>query len=147
MHVLNNAKIWYLVTPSHTRPIYSQYTFVSCCFMHYTCTGSWQFDLGKLLEDLKQVMKWFQLGLRLGVDHAKLKKIERNHKHEGIECYKAEMLAFWRDNSRDVSLRNFVSALAEIGHRNLAKQLREKYYSPQTGMYTSTCSSIGIGRY
>jgi hypothetical protein len=81
------------------------------------------------------VTKWFELGLRLGVDHAELTKIERNYKLEGIERYKAEMITFWQDDSRNATLRKFVSALEEIGHRNLAKQLQEKYGVPQTGSY------------
>ena len=103
--------------------------------MYRTCTGpAWRFDLGELLEDIKQVTKWFELGLRLDVDHAELKKIERDHKLEGIERYKAEMIAFWRDNSKNVTLRKFVSALKEIGHRNLAEQLLEKYNVLQMGI-------------
>ena len=112
-------------------------------FVYHTCTGSWQFDLGELLEDIKQVTKWFELGLRLGIDHAELTKIERNRKLEGIELCKADMIDFWRKNSGNVTLRKFLSALEEIGHRNLAKQLQEKYYNagaPQTGI----CISVSV---
>ena len=79
------------------------------------------------------------MGLRLGVDYAELKKIEKNHKFEGVEQCKAEMIAFWWDNSRDATrLRKLVSALVEIGHRRLAKELQEKYKVLQTGWFYST---------
>lgn len=102
--------------------------------MYHTCTGlAWQFDVGELLEDIKQVTKWFELGLRLGVDHAELTKIEINRKL--VELCKADMINLWQQNSGNVTQRNFLSALEEIGHRNLAKQLRAKYNARQTGMH------------
>ena len=111
------------------------------CIIHVHA-GPWQFDLGELLEDIKQVTKWFELGLRLGTDHAELTKIERNRKLEGIELCKADMIDFWRKNSGNVTLRKFLSALEEIGHRNLAKQLQEKYNAgaPQIGI----CISVSV---
>ena len=78
------------------------------------------------------------MGLRLGVDYAELKKIERNHKFAGVERCKAEMIAFWQDNSGGATLRKLVSALVEIGHQRLAKELQEKYKVLQTGWFYST---------
>lgn len=91
-------------------------------------------DLRRLLEDLKQVTNWFQLGLRLGINHADMKRIEKDHKHDGVERCKAETIAFWLKNSEDVTLRKLVSALEGIDHRNLAKELLEIYSDvPQAG--------------
>ena len=96
------------------------------------CAGS-KLDLRSLLEDLKEVTNWFQLGLWLGIKHADLEIIERNHEHDNERC-KEEMLAFWLKNFSNASRRKLVSALKEINYRNLAKQLQEKYNVPPTGI-------------
>jgi chromosomal replication initiation ATPase DnaA len=89
-------------------------------------------DLKSLLEDLKEVKNWFQLGLWLGIEHDTLKIIEENHRHDNERC-KEEMLGYWLKNF-NASRRKLVAALREINHRNLAKRLQEKYNVPQTGI-------------
>ena len=97
------------------------------------CIIGSKLDLRSLLQDLKEVTNWFQLGLQLGIEHANLIIIERNHKDDTERC-KEEMLAHWLRNFSNASRRKLVSALREIGHRNLAEQQREKYNVPQTGI-------------
>ena len=101
------------------------------CFL-WRHIGS-KLDLTSLLQDLNEVTDWFQLGLRLGIKHADLTIIERNHKDDTERC-KEEMLAHWLRNFSNASRRMLVSALREIGHRNLAEQLQQKYNVPQTGI-------------
>ena len=86
-----------------------------------------------MTAELKDVTAWFDLGLKLGIEHSVLKRIESNYRHEGIERCKTEVLVFWIDNGTDVSLKKLTEALEEINHRNLARHLQEKYNVPQTG--------------
>ena len=97
-------------------------------------------DLKSLLEDLKDVTDWFRLGVWLGIDHAILTTIEKNHKNDSERC-KMEMLELWL-KKHDASRSEMIVALEGIDHRNLAKQLQKKYNIPQTGTYTSILFSM-----
>ena len=94
---------------------------------------SGKLDLRRVTAELKDVTAWFDLGLKLGIEHSVLKRIRSDYCHEGAERCKTEVLAFWIDNGTDVSLKKLTEALEEINHRNLARHLQEKYNVPQTG--------------
>ena len=85
-----------------------------------------------MLAELRDVVDWFKLGVSLGIKHSYLKKIEADYRGD-VECCKTEMLSFWIDNDENASMEKLTQALEEIGHRNLAKRLRDKYNVLQTG--------------
>ena len=92
-------------------------------------------DLRRLTADLRDLTEWFRLGIRLGIKHSDLKKIESNYEGDVERC-KTEMLDFWKKNDAKPSLKKLTKALEEMDYRNLANELRQKYNVFQTGIYS-----------
>ena len=69
---------------------------------------------------------WFPLGVQLGIQPAKLREIEENHRGNVWRC-KFELLDWWRRNAKEVSWKALADALEKTGgYGALAQKLRRK---------------------
>ena len=107
----------------------SQYTHVHKLFnvtvvLLYTGIG----DLFKVQTFLKQVVKWKDFGLALGLLYPTLQKIERDQRDRVDDCMR-EMLAAWLQQQYNVSQHGIPSwivlqtALRNIGENELANEI------------------------
>ncbi len=88
-------------------------------------------NLSKVLDLLISAsIKWFVLGLQLGVSESHLKVIEQDHRIDGIEVCLRKMISLWLSmiNPRP-SWEGLVAALEKpsVGMFVLAKGIREEY--------------------
>ena len=86
-------------------------------------------DLRNVMNELGSVMvKWFSIGVQLGISHSKLQEIGANYQTVDRCC--CEVISFWLNGNATVA-RSWES-LAEVlessmvGEKGLAKKLREK---------------------
>ena len=94
--------------------------------MHITVLAPLRTDSGlkQLLDELHEVIEWFELGIHLGVPPHELSKIEREG--GGIDACKRKMLSYWLKNSQDVSWEALKRALFDMSkHDNLARNLKK----------------------
>lgn len=82
-------------------------------------------DLFKVKKFLKDITKWFDLGLALGLHYKALKKIETEQRDNIDKCLR-EMLAIWLQQEVDVSSWSLLkSALENIEENELAAAIPE----------------------
>ena len=80
------------------------------------------------MDTLERVSGWLSLGLRLGLLHPTLKKIETDN-HGKVEQCKTEMIAAWinrQDNVLQVGVPSWSvlqTALRKIGENEVANQI------------------------
>ena len=74
---------------------------------------------------LKEVSKWHQLGIQLGLTPGLLNTIERNHPHDAERC-KTEVLTWWLQNAEERSWEKIAEALNKIEYKVLAEKLKGK---------------------
>ena len=81
-----------------------------------------------VMDSLESVNGWLSLGLRLGLLHPTLKKIETNN-HGQVEQCKTDMIAAWlnrQDNVLQVGVPSWSvlqTALRKIGENEVADQI------------------------
>ena len=82
----------------------------------------------KLLVDaVRNVSDWHNLGLHLDITMRKLKEIDRIYRVDGEERIKAEMFDVWLKSCPDASWHKLVTALNEIGEKRVAKEVESRY--------------------
>ena len=75
---------------------------------------------------LVQVIRWYDLGLQLGVDDAELKVIERNNPRD-LEACRREMFRTWLRITPRPSYQQLVQALVAVREVSEADHLCTKY--------------------
>ena len=93
-------------------------TLSHICFL----ATSTQPELKEIQNELGEVIEWHQLGLELGVPHAKLKEIENDYPQN--QRRKVEVLDWWCRNTAEVSWVKLAKAVEEMGYTVLAERLR-----------------------
>ena len=80
------------------------------------------------MKDLVQieVTKWYDLGLQLGVEDAKLEEIEKNNPGD-LEACRSEMFMVWLEKTPSPSYQQLVEALVTVGEVGKAESLCKKY--------------------
>ena len=82
-------------------------------------------DLFKVKKFLKDITKWFDLGLALGLNYNALKKIETEQRDNIDKCLR-EMLAIWlQQKVGDPSWSRLKSALESIEEKELADEITD----------------------
>ena len=81
--------------------------------MHYVCVP---LDLSDVLESVKEVIDWKELGLQLGIEYSTLEEIEEEQRGRVRRC-RREMLAAWlqgEDNAKEQTWSTLVDAVDKI---------------------------------
>ena len=90
-------------------------------------------NLDEVLESVEEIVDWMKLGLKLGILHPTLKKIDQEERG-CIERCKREMLAAWLrgdDNAREQTWSTLVDSLKKMDKISLAKEMeRVKVMAP-----------------
>ena len=86
---------------------------------------STQPELKEIQNELGEVTEWHQLGVELGLPHAKLKEIENDYPQN--QRRKVEVLDWWCRNT-EVSWIKLAKAVEEMGYTVLAEKLRRKTF-------------------
>ena len=73
-------------------------------------------------------IKWFQLGLKLGISPDDLDVIKEDNKND-VDAARLSMLKMWLDECENPSWEEVIQALKDIKQRRLAKKLEGKYCS------------------
>ena len=79
-----------------------------------------------LINELHDVINWFQLGIYLDISLSDLVKIRADHREKMDDC-KTEMLVTWVKQTTDPSWSTVVKALVGIKMRALARKVAVKY--------------------
>ena len=79
-----------------------------------------------LINELHDVISWFQLGIYLDISPSKLMKIRADHREKTDDC-KTEMLLTWLKQTTDASWSTVVRALVGIKMGALAQKVAVKY--------------------
>ena len=86
-----------------------------------------------LSSELSTVSKWYQLGIRLGLQPSQLHKIEQEVPTD-IERRKVEVVNVWLQSTPGASWRHIVTALREMGDLTTAERIELKYVKGARGM-------------
>ena len=80
------------------------------------------------LKDLVLIrtVKWYNLGLQLGVEDAELKPIQHNYPRDSEACTR-EMFRAWLRTGSSPSYQQLVEALRAVGENREANRLCERY--------------------
>ena len=109
-----------------------------CCFHRYTCkrtmstnliqSGALPSHVGPQLKDLVlvQVIRWYELGLQLGVDDTELEVIKRNNPGD-LEACRRESFRAWLRITPSPSYQQLVEALVTVREVREADHLCKKY--------------------
>ena len=73
-----------------------------------------------------EVTEWHQLGVELGLAHAKLKEIENDYPQN--QRRKVEVLDWWCRNTAEVTWIKLAKVVEEMGYTVLAERLRSKTF-------------------
>ena len=79
-----------------------------------------------LINELHDVISWFQLGIYLDISPSELMKIRADHREKTDDC-KTEMLVTWLRQTTDPSWSTVVKALVGIKMGALARKVAVKY--------------------
>ena len=79
-----------------------------------------------LINELHDVISWFQLGIYLDISPSELMKIRADHREKTDDC-KTEMLVTWLKQTTDASWSTVVKALVGIRMGALAQKVAVKY--------------------
>ena len=79
-----------------------------------------------LWPQLRLLDDWYNLGLQLDIPKDKLREIEDSHPDKTTRC-KEETMDYWLKRGRNPSWETLAAAIADMGHLDIAKQIREKY--------------------
>ena len=80
----------------------------------------------ELINELRDVISWFQLGIYLDISPSELMKIRADHREKTDDC-KTEMLVTWLKQTTDASWSTVVKALVGIRMGALAQKVAVKY--------------------
>ena len=80
-------------------------------------------SLREFIETLEEVVKWFQLGIHLGIPHYELSIIKADHELEGVRRCKTEMFNIWLKNAPEAKWSTIVKALVKAGMEDLAHKI------------------------
>ena len=80
----------------------------------------------ELINELHDVISWFQLGIYLDISPSELMKIRVDHREKIDDC-KTEMLVTWLKQTTDTSWSTVVRALVGIRMGALAQKVAVKY--------------------
>ena len=80
----------------------------------------------ELINELHDVISWFQLGIYLNISPSQLMKIRADHREKTDDC-KTEMLVTWLRQTTDASWSTVVRALVGIRMGALAQKVAVKY--------------------
>ena len=78
-----------------------------------------------VVNSIKPVTKWFELGLQLDIEHSELEKI-RIDRRDTDPC-KMEMVIHWLKNDDTKSWQKLCDALEKIGEAGVARQIVSDY--------------------
>ena len=82
-------------------------------------------DLKLITTALREVSKWHQLGIQLGLSPGLLHTIESNHPRDADRC-KTEVLTWWLRNAEECSWDKIAEALDKMEYKVLAVKLKRK---------------------
>ena len=107
-------------------------------------------NLPKVLTLLVEAnIKWFDLGLQLGVKENALKAVEQDHTKDGVDVCLREMLSLWlKMINPQPSWEGLVAALEKPSVRllELARKIREEFcVCEEADQDSATPSSDGTG--
>ena len=89
-------------------------------------------QLREIILALKDISDPCKLGVHLGIELSKLKKIERNHRQD-VDRQMIEVIEYWRHSRSDHSLEALAIAVENMGgHGNLVQELRDKHLENTT---------------
>ena len=80
-------------------------------------------ELKLITNELKEVSKWHQLGVQLGLTPGLLDTIESNYPRDAERC-KTEVLTWWLQNAEQRSWEKIAEALDKMEYKVLAEKLR-----------------------
>ena len=83
-------------------------------------------NLKELVDELKEVVGWYRLGLYLEVPDYQLQIISENNPRNAVMC-KIEMLRWWMENKKEKKWATLVQALVNIGSRVIACKVALKH--------------------
>jgi len=86
-----------------------------------------------LSSELSTVSKWYQLGIKLGLQPSQLHQIERQISTD-IGRRKIEVVDLWLQSTPGASWRHIVTALKEMGDSTTAERIELKYVKGARGM-------------
>ena len=90
-------------------------------FPYFSCV-----TIKELINELHDVISWFQLGIYLDISPSELMKIRADHREKTDDC-KTEMLVTWLRQTTDASWSAVVRALVGIKMGALAQKVAVKY--------------------
>jgi len=91
-----------------------------------------------LSSELSSVSRWYQLGIKLGLQPSQLRQIEQEVPTD-IDRRKVEVFDVWLQCTPGASWRHIVTALREMGDLTTAERIELKYVKGARGM-TIQCS-------
>ena len=98
-----------------------------------------------LVDAVRNVSDWHNLGLHLDITMRKLKEIDRIYRVDGEERIKAEMFDVWLKSCPDASWHKLVSALNAINEKRVAKEVESHFCKQLPGNelhYNFICAFI-----
>ena len=96
-------------------------------------TLSGALNVKNLSSELSTVSKWYQLGIRLGLQPSQLRQIEQELPTD-IDRRRIEVVDLWLQSSPGASWRHIVTALREMGDLTTAERIELKYVKGARGM-------------
>ena len=85
-----------------------------------------QFD--RVMEELKEITDWYELGIHLKVPYHALRGIEVQFSGaHGVQRCKYEVIRKWWDLSSNADWGDIIGALRKMEKKRLATQLEKKY--------------------
>ena len=96
-------------------------------FTNILCTGDRSLQHDRLLEDLKNVHQWQNLGTALGVSRSKMDDI---HGDNIVECQR-NVLNEWIVANPQCKCGDLVLALRSIGEHHTANNIARKYFGAE----------------
>ena len=86
-----------------------------------------------LFSELSTVSKWYQLGIKLGLQPSQLRQIEHQFSTDIDRC-KIEMVDLWLQITPGASWKHIVTALREMGDVTTAERIELKHVKGAKGM-------------
>ena len=89
-----------------------------------------------LSSELSTVSKWYQLGIKLGLQPSQLRQIEQEVPTdiESIDRRRIEVVDLWLQSTPGASWRHIVAALREMGELTTAERIEWKYVKGPRGI-------------
>ena len=87
-----------------------------------------------LVDAVRNVNDWHNLGLHLYLEEAKLEEIGITYHIYGVVRMKTEMFKVWLKSCPDASWHKLVSALNAIGEKRVAKEVESNYCKQLPGI-------------